>query len=660
MPARLRPGRASLLCSIAFALPLASQSPRSVAEKAAPNDNRAVAGRLVDGVLTLLLEAREASWYPEDTAGVALPVFAFAEAGRRATVPGPLIRVPAGTEIRVTVHNTLPLPLLVRGLQDHASPVLDSIVLEPGATQALRFRADSPGTHYYWGRTGPVPANPGPGAGRDGSLVGAFIVDSAGTISRPTPGERILVITVWSDTLATLGVKSEHADRVMRREIVPRDRWFLAAVNGWSWPYTERMSYTAGDTVRWRVINASRLPHPMHLHGFYFDLEARGDALRDTVFAPAQRRKAVTEWMIAGTTMTMRWIPTRPGNWLFHCHIVTHISDALRLGSMAPSRAAHFGHAENGMAGLVTGIRVAPRATVVRAPDPSPRRKLRLFVTERANVYGDRPGYSYVLQEGPTPPAPDSIRRLSSTITLRQNEPAEITVINATRQMATIHWHGIELESFYDGVGDWSGWGANVAPPIASGDSFVVRLSPPRAGTFMYHTHTSEGIQLASGLYGALLVLPEYAPPQADTTERVLVAAIGGPLDDGRPVINGSATPPPIEIRAGVAHRFRFINISPLETRTVQLVSGDSIQQWRAVAKDGADLPELQATMQRGAFALHPGETYDFEVLRQHPESLTLKVIGPETIANRAAYVARANPREPLPRIVVEIPVIVR
>jgi hypothetical protein len=64
--------------------------------------------------------------------------------------------------------------------------------------------------------------------------------------------------------------------------------------------------------------------------------------------------------------------------------------------------------------------------------------------------------------------------------------------------------------------------------------------------------------------------------------------------------------------------------------------------------------------MQRGAFDLHPGETYDFEILRQRPESLVLKVIAPETIANRAAYVARANPQEPIPRIVVEIPVIVR
>ena len=153
-------------------------------------------------------------------------------------------------------------------------------------------------------------------------------------------------------------------------------------------------------------------------------------------------------------------------------------------------------------------------------------------------------------------------------------------------------------------------------------------------------------------------MLPEHALP--DTTERVLLLGIGGPLEDAPPVVNGAATPPPIELRAGIAHRFRFINISPLESHTVQLMSGGTVQQWRAVAKDGADLPARQATLQPGAVALHPGETYDFEVMRQGPESLTLKIISPETITNRLAARARGISRDVLPRIVTEIPVIVR
>ena len=45
------------------------------------------------------------------------------------------------------------------------------------------------------------------------------------------------------------------------------------AINGRSWPYTERIEATVGDSVRWRVINATARPHPMHLHGFYFRID---------------------------------------------------------------------------------------------------------------------------------------------------------------------------------------------------------------------------------------------------------------------------------------------------------------------------------------------------------------------------------------------------
>jgi len=628
--------------------------------RAVPNDNRVAAGRLTGRALVLRLEARDVSWYPEGASGAAVPAFAFAEDGRPPSVPGPMIRVAAGTEIRVTVRNALAKPLRLRGLQERAGAALDSVVIAPDATHDFRFRADVPGTYYYWGRTEPIPANALPGRGRDGPLVGALIVDPAGT--SPPKDERVLVMTGWADSVSALGVKSNAADRVMRREVVPRDDWFVVAVNGGSWPHTERLSYAVGDTVRWRVINAMWFPHPMHLHGFYFDVDARGDAQRDTAYRAEQRRTAVTEWMVGGATMRMTWAPVRAGNWLFHCHLVTHVSDALRLPSRAkggrrPNETRHADHAERGMAGLVMGIRVSAARGAAPARDARPRRTLRLFVTERANVYGDQPGYSYVLQEGPTPPAPDSVRGAGSTLVLRRNEPTEITVVNVAKHTTAIHWHGIELESFYDGVGGWSGWGTRVAPPIAPGDSFVVRLTPPRAGTFIYHTHVEEGTQLASGLNGALLVLPEDAG--SDSTDRVLLVSIGGPHDDARPFVNGSAAPPLIELRAGVAHRFRLINISPLETHIVQLASGGAVQQWRALAKDGADLPAHQAVTQRARLLLHPGETYDFEVLLPRRDSLSLTIDSPGTVASRLATRMRSL-SAPLPRIVTEIPVIVR
>jgi FtsP/CotA-like multicopper oxidase with cupredoxin domain len=309
------------------------------------------------------------------------------------------------------------------------------------------------------------------------------------------------------------------------------------------------------------------------------------------------------------------------------------------------------------MAGLVTGIYVKPNGRS-SFTEEQPRRRMRVHVTEKANVYGDRPGRSYVLQEGNRPPAGDSLASPSSTLVLRQNEPTEVTLINSGTSPTTIHWHGIEIESVYDGIGGWSGWGTRVAPVLAPGDSFVARLTPPRAGTFIYHTHVDEPEQMAAGLFGALIVVPPDVDP--DTTDRLVLIGMAGPHDDAGPSVNGSSAPPPIEIRAGVKYRFRFINISPMETRTAQLLRSDTAQTWRALAKDGFELPPAQAVEKPAIVPLHAGETFDFEVVRPRAESLTLRLLGAPSIAARQAFFARAKPGERIAPLVLDIPVIVR
>ncbi len=651
--------RARLTLIVAFLLLSTGHRPTGeVAEPALPNDNRAPAGRLAKGVLRIRLEAREARWHPETERGVGVPVFAFAEAGKRARIPGPMIRVRRGTIVEATIRNRLPKAVALGGLRARDDAGSDSIVVAPGAEVTLRFPADLEGTYFYWGRTEGFPPLPGPGMGRDATLSGAFIVDSAN--AGPIHNERILVLSSFSDSVPELGIKPEAADVVLRRENIPRDRWFITSVNGLSWPHTERLTYTVGDTVRFRLINTGRFPHPMHLHGFYFRVSARGDAHRDTMYEPSMEREVVTEWLPVGTTMSLSWIASRAGNWMFHCHLVTHISGVLRLAEGSTASAAHAphaDHAERGMAGLVTGISVKPNGPMSSADEPS-RRRMRVHVTEKPKVYGDRPGRSYVLQEGSRPPARDSMAVPSSTLVLRRNEPTEITVINSGRSPTTIHWHGIEIESVYDGVGGWSGWGKRLAPVLAPGDSFVARLTPPRAGTFIYHTHVDEGEQIAAGLFGALIVVPPNAPP--DTTDRLVLIGMAGPHDDAPPSVNGSTTPTPIELRAGVRYRFRFINISPMETRTAQLRRADTVQSWRALAKDGFELPAAQAVEKSAIVPLHAGETFDFEVVRQRPDSLTLRIIGVHSIAARRAFFARAKPGERMAPLALDIPVIVR
>src|SRR5260370_9861469 len=57
--------------------------------------------------LPIYLEIREGNWYPEAETGPTVAVQAFAEKGRALQIPGPLIRVPEGTEVRATVRNAL-------------------------------------------------------------------------------------------------------------------------------------------------------------------------------------------------------------------------------------------------------------------------------------------------------------------------------------------------------------------------------------------------------------------------------------------------------------------------------------------------------------------------------------------------------------------------
>lgn len=83
------------------------------------NDNRTPAGRLNHDALVLRLELRQGRWFPEEDNGPYRDIYTFAEEGRAAQTPGPLIRVPSGTTIHATVRNQLPSTATVFGLHQH-------------------------------------------------------------------------------------------------------------------------------------------------------------------------------------------------------------------------------------------------------------------------------------------------------------------------------------------------------------------------------------------------------------------------------------------------------------------------------------------------------------------------------------------------------------
>jgi FtsP/CotA-like multicopper oxidase with cupredoxin domain len=368
----------------------------------------------------------------------------------------------------------------------------------------------------------------------------------------------------------------------------------------------------------------------MHLHGFYFRVDSRGDGETDTTYAEPRRDRLVTELVAQGHTMRMTWVPERDGNWAFHCHIPEHIMARAPLGLVLPEEHTHVtNHALQGMSGLVTGIHVSPRrgeASTALRGEPG-RRRFRLVVQEKEDL-------RFALGEGSAAPSRDSLARMGRPIVVNVGEPVSVTVVNTSRYPTAVHWHGIELESYFDGIAGFSGTPAKLSPVVAPRDSFEARFTPPRAGTFIYHSHIDEGRQQPMGLVGAIIVL---APGQRYDPATDLLAVFSTPPDratEARAVfINGTLTPPPVALRVGTTYRLRMINITTARPGLVVSLSRDSsVATWRVVARDGAELDEPRRVTGPADTGLTIGQTVDVEIIPREPGTFRLEpraAVGP-------------------------------
>jgi FtsP/CotA-like multicopper oxidase with cupredoxin domain len=166
----------------------------------------------------------------------------------------------------------------------------------------------------------------------------------------------------------------------------------------------------------------------------------------------------------------------------------------------------------------------------------------------------------------------------------------------------------------------------NVAPAIAARDSFTARLTLPRAGTFMYHTHLNDIEQLTSGLYAGMIIL-EPGQKYDPATDHLFVAGWDGDVE--HIIINGDSTGgPPIEMAMGDTHRFRFVDIGPAQRLIYAIRKDSSVMTWKAVAKDGADLPASLAVTGPARRRLGVGEMFDAEFTPPAPGEYRL-TIGP-------------------------------
>jgi manganese oxidase len=486
----------------------------------------------------------------------------------------------------------------------------DAVVrLAPGAVEQVRFTTKAPGLYFYWAAVDVDDLKLRHGV--DAELTGAFVVDPPGASA--------------NDEIFVMEMISEVAGLNARQT--------LATINGKSWPYTQKFQYSVGQRVHWRWVNATNEPHALHLHGFYYRVDAVNRGGKVESYEGDARPLVVTQRIAQGDTFDMSWSPSRSGNWLFHCHMLQHMIPAVipKLPGLSMTPAV-LGN-ENGHAGMSATAGMGQLVLGVTVPEPAHSatpnswhadRKLRLEISERTG----HPQYAIQLYDPQRSTSASKPGLIGPPLILNRGQPVEVEVVNRLQSPTAIHWHGIELESYYDGVPGWSGAGTQITPPIAPGSSFIARMVPPRSGTFIYHTHWHDASQLTNGLYGPLIVLPqgEEFDPKSDLT---FVFSIGdfGALQE-LALINGTPQSKPLQLEVGRKYRFRFINISTNnQGMQISLRSSSGPLEWVKVAKDGADLPaHLPAKAQE---TITVGETFDVEFTAAAAQDLLLDLLLP-------------------------------
>ena len=96
------------------------------------------------------------------------------------------------------------------------------------------------------------------------------------------------------------------------------------------------------------------------------------------------------------------------------------------------------------------------------------------------------------------------------TIEVVEGDRVRIFVTNKLPEHTTIHWHGQRLPNGMDGVG-----GLNQTQ-IPVRQDLRLRVRRARPGTFMYHPHADEMVQMAMGMMGSWVTHPRAKHPLID------------------------------------------------------------------------------------------------------------------------------------------------
>lgn len=267
--------------------------------------------------------------------------------GYNGSMPGPTIEANEGDTIRVIFHNELPEPSSVHwhGLevpngQDGAAGVTEAPT-PPGGTHEYEFTLYKSGTFMY--HTGYNVMK------QDALGLGGMVVVHPKAPKNTPDKEIAILLQEWT-----------FAPGNPNPNLVSMDfNWFT--FNGKAAPSVDMITVQQGDRVRLRFGNLSMQSHPIHIHGYTWNVVGtEGGPIPESAQWPG-----ATVNVPPGTTRDVEFVAWNPGVWRLHCHKLHHVMNA--MADMPMGVAPH--------GGMFTLVRVIPKDPDAKWQHPAQQTK---------------------------------------------------------------------------------------------------------------------------------------------------------------------------------------------------------------------------------------------------------------------------------------------
>jgi FtsP/CotA-like multicopper oxidase with cupredoxin domain len=242
--------------------------------------------------------------------------------GRGSNQPTEL-KVTRGDKVRLRFINSSAATIYHVALQGHAMTVThtDGQAVEPVEVDALRIgmgerydvlvTANNPGV---WQLAAKVEGAPG--------MVRALMSYKGSVTTHPPaiyqPAELTGKMLRYVMLKAAPGLVVPPAytpDQTVPIQLSGGNGQYVWKLNDEVFPKAQQIAIQRNKLINFPMQNMSMMPHPMHLHGHFFQLDngtGRGP-LKDTVLVDPMQ------------SLTVNWISDNPGIWAFHCHNAYHM-----------------------------------------------------------------------------------------------------------------------------------------------------------------------------------------------------------------------------------------------------------------------------------------------------------------------------------------------